>query len=72
MVGWSVGEEDMVDAWRYAVRIVGMSTRPNRVVEGGAGAYFAALRRVGWKAPSAHSLKTQGWHRVVLRRRAGA
>ena len=54
-----MGQEDMEAAWRYAIRTVGMSTRPNQAVEGGAGAYFAALRRVGWQAPSVHTVRTR-------------
>ena len=52
-------QEDMEAAWRYAIKTVGMSARPNQAVEGGAGAYFAALRRVGWQAPSVHAVRTR-------------
>ena len=51
--------EVMHDAWRYAIKAVGMSARPNAAVKGGAGAYFVALRRLQWKAPSVHSVCTR-------------
>ncbi len=48
----------MQDAWRWAIKTVGTSARPNSVVQGGAGAFVAALRRIGWSTPSAHAVVT--------------
>ncbi len=48
----------MQDAWRWAIKTVGTSARPNSVVQGGAGALVAALRRIGWSTPSAHAVIT--------------
>ena len=49
----------MHDARRFAITTVGMSGRPNAAVRGGAGAFFAALRRLGWHSPSVHTVKTR-------------
>ena len=55
-------KHDMQDAWKLAARTVGMSARPNAAIIGGAGTFFAALRRVGWTSPSPHSVKTRLGH----------
>ena len=54
-----ISRETMTKAWSWAVIEVEMAARPNVKVQGGAGAMFAALRRVGWTAPSADSMKTR-------------
>ena len=43
VIAWWDGDMDkeaMHDAWRYAIKAVGMSARPNAAVKGGAGAFF--------------------------------
>ena len=61
MAWWddSMDKEVMHDAWRFAIKSVGMSGRPNAAVRGGAGAFFAALRRLHWQPPSVHPIKTR-------------
>ncbi len=54
-----VPREDMVDALRLAHKTVGLSSRPNVAVRGGAGAYVAALRRLSWAAPRADAVRTR-------------
>ena len=52
--------EEMRSAWRYAIKSVGMAARPNAEVRGGAGAFFAALRRLGWVSPAPEAVRTRG------------
>ncbi len=51
--------DDMMEAWKYAVKHVGLAPRPNLAVQGGAGAFVAGLRRLGWKTPSPDSVITR-------------
>ncbi len=53
------GRSEMTDAWKHAAKSVGMAARPNAAVIGGAGSFFASLRRLGWKSPSPDSVITQ-------------
>ncbi len=55
----SIEVRHMADAWKLAAMEVGASARPNSAVTGGAGAYWAALRRVGWTAPTHDTIKMQ-------------
>ena len=55
----SLDKDVMHDAWRFAIMSVGMCGRPNAAVRGGAGAFFAALRRLHWTSPSVHSSRTR-------------
>ncbi len=50
--------EEMVDAWKWAQRTVGLSDQPHARVEGPAGALIATLRRLRWASPAAHAVKT--------------
>ncbi len=52
-------EGQFQQAWRFAAADVGLAARPNARIIGGGGAMWAALRRLGWSAPSHHSLKTR-------------
>ncbi len=47
------------DSWRLAVVEVAASSRPNAAVAGGAGAFIAALKRIGWTAPSYDTVRTR-------------
>ena len=55
-----VDKDIMRKAWRYAIVSVGMSSRPNAKVQGGAGALCASLRRLGWTMPSLEAVRTRG------------
>ena len=55
-----VDRDIMRKAWRHAIVTVGMAARPNSKVQGGAGALFASLRRLGWTMPSPEAVKTRG------------
>ncbi len=57
--GELVDRSDMADAWKLAVKSVGLSARPNQAVAGGAGAFIAALRRLGGRSPSPDSIMTR-------------
>ena len=48
----------MKKAWRHAAINVGMAARPNAMVQGGAGAMMAALRRLSWTTPQPDTLRT--------------
>ncbi len=50
---------DMTEAWKHAVKHVGLAPRPNLAIQGGAGAFVAGLRRLGWKTPSPDSVVTR-------------
>ena len=52
-------QDVMQDAWRLGCKKVGMSFRPHAGVTGGAGAFWSALRRVGWSAPAWNAVKTR-------------
>ena len=52
-----VPEEILRDAWKLAFKTVAMSTRPQAAVAGGAGAFWAALRRIGWTAPTIDTIR---------------
>ena len=54
-----VSKDIMQKAWRHAIVSVGMAPRPNAKVQGGAGALFASLRRLGWTMPSPETLRTR-------------
>ena len=58
---WDVlmSKDDLRMAWRHAIKTVGMAARPNAEVKGGAGAFFAALRRIGWTSPSPEAVRTR-------------
>ena len=58
---WDEGVQGDIlrDAWRWGVKKVGASLRPHAAVTGGAGAFWSALRRVGWTSPSWHSVRTR-------------
>ena len=61
VAGWwdrLVDREIMKKAWRHAVINVGMAARPNAMVQGGAGAMMAALRRLSWTTPQPDTLRT--------------
>ncbi len=52
-------DDVMIAAWRLAATEVGLATRPHTAVTGGAGALWAALRRIGWTMPSHDTFKVQ-------------
>ena len=52
-------KSDMYMAWRHAIKTVGMAARPNAEVRGGAGAFFAALRRINWTSPAPEAIRTR-------------
>jgi hypothetical protein len=54
--------EDMVDAWRYAQRVTGLSRRPHRTANGAARSFIAALGRIGWRSPSFDTVLTREGH----------
>ncbi len=54
-----VVEDVMIAAWRLAATEVGLAARPHAAVTGGAGALWAALRRLGWTMPSHDTIKVQ-------------
>ena len=54
-----IDNQAMYDAWRHGAKTVMMASRPNAAVQGGAGAFFAGLRRLGWSSPSPHSVVTR-------------
>ena len=53
-----ISKETMEEAWRYAIKEVGMAARPNVKVEGGAGALMASLRRLNWTMPRPDTFRT--------------
>ncbi len=66
VMAWAEGVWDSLltadqfhQAWKFAAVDVGLSTRPNARIFGGSGAMWAALKRLGWSAPSHHSFKTR-------------
>ncbi len=54
--------DDMMDAWRYAQRVTGLSARPHRTANGAARSYIAALRRLGWRSPAVDAVLTREGH----------
>ncbi len=57
-----VSADDMLDAWRYAQRVTGLSTRPHRTANGAARSFIAALTRLGWRSPAVDALLTREGH----------
>ncbi len=62
-----VPDEELLDAWRQAQREVGLASRPHAAVRDGAGAYIAALKRLGWLSPSPTTVITRGRAQVDLK-----
>ncbi len=57
-----VSREDMMEAWKYAQRVTGLSARPHRTANGAARSYIAALGRLGWSSPSVDTVLTREGH----------
>jgi hypothetical protein len=61
-----VSSEVLQDAWRWAQRTVGLSSRPARSAVSAAAAFIATLARISWKSPSYDSFITREGHLVRI------